>query len=186
MRLQLLLGAAVSLFHLALGSTEDYINIEKITNDFNIYADDKNFSALGALFAPNGTYDAGDGPKQDVKGTLSTILSPGTVTRFDLTTQRIVLDPPFDALGAAEKATTLTYVTVTFFGTGKLKGKFYTFVGRYTDTLIKTGNFEEYGGWRFNSRAFRLQVSFFFSYDLRGEAGLRRDWERDTIISDFF
>lgn len=199
MHLQILLGAAISLFHLALGApddnvniariTEDYVNIERITNDFNIYADDKNFAAIGALFIRNGTYDPGNGPVQGIpkiEATLSGILTAGTVTQFALTTQRIVLLEPYDALGA-KTATTLTYVTVTFFGQGKLKGKFASIPARYTDKLVKTSA-QPYGGWEFSSRVFRLQVSFFsnpFGSHVVGSGRVEKWGEARLIILIF-
>ena len=169
MRPQLLFGFAVSLVGVALGSTDDIENIRTIIADFAFYSDDKNFPAIGSLFVPNATYDPGNGNVEGVpaiEAKLSSILAPGTVTSIAVLQSRIVLGPPFDAIGAAGTATALTASEVVYFGQGKLKGQVLSIPARFTDKLVKTGDFAKYGGWRFASRVFRVQVSFilFFSF----------------------
>lgn len=162
MRLQSLLGVAVSLVRVVLCSTDDNLNIRDLIGDFAFYAEDKNFDAIGSLFTANATYNAGSEPVQGVpaiEAILSALLPAGFPTAFDVLQSRIVLGPPFDRLGAAGTATALTSLVVIYFGQGDLKGQEYDIPARYSDTLVKTG-LPGYGGWRFSSRAFLGRVSY--------------------------
>lgn len=171
MRLHSLLGVALSLLRVAFCTTEDIENIRAINADFAFFADDKNFAGVGSLFTPNATYDGGISVVQGVpaiEAFLSYALGLDSITNIAVLQQRIVLGPSFDAQGAASTATTLTALNVLYYGQGKLKGQTLNFPTRYTDKLVKTGDFTRYGGWRFTSRINRIEVGviffiFFFS-----------------------
>lgn len=161
MRLQLLFLALTFLFTPSLCNPSDTLYIEKLIADFAINFDAKNFKAFDIEFIPTGTYDPGNGPIKGIptiKKTLAAIAGDG-VTQLSLTTQSISQSPPFDIQGAAGRASATTYAIVTYIGKGAGKGKVYVVYGLFKDHLVKTGDFSEYGGWRFSSRAFQALVS---------------------------
>lgn len=148
----------------SLTSSSDIIYIRKLIADFAINLDTKNFKGFEIEFIPSGTYDAGAGPVAGlpaIQKTLAAVVN-NNVTQTSLTTQSITLSPPFDSLGAASRASAITYAIVSYIGQKADAGKAYIFYGLFKDKLVKTGDFAEYGGWRFSERIFETLVSKFF------------------------
>ena len=161
MRFNLLLLALTSLFTPSLTSSTDVLYIEKLTADFAIALDTKNFKAFEIEFIPTATYDPGSGPVTgfaNIEKTLAAIVA-NNVTQNSLTTQSISLAPPFDNQGGAGTASAITYADVAFLGKGPLAGKAFVFFGLFKDKFVKTGDFANYGGWKFSSRVFQSLVS---------------------------
>ena len=173
MRFQFLVTLC-SLFLLALAGVEDDNRINKVISAFNFYTDAKDFDSLNRLFLPNATYAVFEEEVQidfvrgivDIKALISKTLYPGTVTQSASTTQLIDLDYPSDPHGSAAKANATTYETITFFGRGAQRGLTKSFFAVYKDTLVKTGDFRKFGGWKFSSRVFTTFVSFFPAFNL--------------------
>lgn len=158
-----LLSLALSsfLFTPSLCSPADILYIEKLTADFAINLDAKNYKAFNDEFLPTGTYDPGAGPVTGVPNiskALSAIVT-NNVTQSSLTTQSISLTPPFDVIGSASRASAITYAIVSFIGKGVDAGKVFIVYGLYKDKFAKTGDFTKYGGWKFSERVFNVLVS---------------------------
>lgn len=165
MRFHLLpLALTSSLFFTpSLTSPSDVLYIEKLTAEFAINLDKKNFKAYDVEFTPKATYDPGNGVVATgipaIKALLALVVGNVT-TQTALTTQSINLGPPFNGQGAAGTASAITYVTVTSFGQGADEGKAFSIYGFWTDKFVKTGDFAQFGGWRFSSRVIAPFVSF--------------------------
>ena len=162
MHFHLLFLALTFLFTPSLTSPSDILYIQKLTADFSINLDTKNYKALDTEFLPTATYDAGSGVVTglpNIKKLLSGIVA-NAVTQGSITTQSISLSPQsFDTQGSASEASAATYGIVTNIGQGKNAGKVFTVYGLWKDKLVKMGNFAEYGGWRFSARVFQSLVS---------------------------
>ena len=163
MRLHILLLALASfLFSTpSLSSPSDVLYIRKLISDFAINLDLKNFKAFEVEFISTATYDPGNGPVKGVPAiqkALAAIVA-NNVTQSSLTTQSINLAPPFDIQGAAGKASAITYAIVSFIGQKADAGKVFIFYGLFKDNLVKTGDFANYGGWKFSDRKFVTLVS---------------------------
>lgn len=146
----------------SLTSPSDILYIQKLTADFAINLDTKNVNGYDVEFLPKATYNPGNGPVKGIaaiKDILGRVTQNAT-TQTSITTQSINLGPPFDAQGAAATATGITYAIVTNLGTGDEEGKAFIVYGYWTDKLVKTGDFANYGGWRFSDRVFKSLVSF--------------------------
>lgn len=145
----------------SLTSPSDVLYIQKLTADFAINADTKNFNGYDVEFIPTATYDPGNGPIKGIpaiKETLALVFKNVT-TQTSVTTQSVSLGPPFDLQGAAGTASAIAYAIVTNLGIGAEEGKAFTVYGHWKDTLVKTADFADYGGWKFSSRAFVSLVS---------------------------
>lgn len=161
MRLQLIFLALSFLFTTSLCTTEDVEHIKKLTADFAISLDTKNYKAFEKQFTPTASYDPGNGPVTgfaNIEKVLATIVT-NQVTQTSVTTQSILLAPPFDGLGAAGTATGTTYNIVTFIGKGPKLGNALLIYGLWRDKFVKTGDFAYHGGWKFSSRVFVSLVS---------------------------
>ena len=162
MRLHLLFLALTFLFTPSvLSSPEDVLYIKNLIADFAISLDAKKFSAFEIQFIPTGTYDPGRGAVTgvpNIKKALAPIVG-NNVTQTSLTTQDISLAPTFDTQGGASKASATTYAIVTYIGQGAAANKVFVVYGLFTDKLVKTGDFDNYGGWKFSSRVFKALVS---------------------------
>lgn len=159
--LPLLALASVLFSTPSLGSPSDVLYIEKLTADFVINLDLKNFKAFEIEFIPTGTYNPGTGVVKGypaIEKALAAIVG-NNVTQSSLTTQSINLSPPFDAQGAAGKATGITYAIVTYIGQKAEAGKVFVVYGYFKDKLVKTGDYGNYGGWKFSDRVFVALVS---------------------------
>lgn len=163
MRFHILLPALASfLFSTpSLSSPSDVLYIEKLTADFAINLDLKNFKAFEVEFIPTATYDPGNGAVKGVPAIQKALAAVvgNNVTQSSLTTQSINLAPPFDVQGAAGKASAITYAIVSYIGQDDDAGKVFIFYGLFKDKLVKTGDFGNYGGWKFSERAFVTLVS---------------------------
>ena len=163
MHFRLLSLALTSFFFFtpSLTSPSDVLYIQKLTADFAINADTKNFTAYDVEFIPTATYDPGNGAVKGIsaiKETLALVFQNVT-TQTSVTTQSVSLGPPFDVQGAAGTASAIAYAIVTNLGQGAEVGKAFTVYGYWNDTLVKTGDFANYGGWKFSSRGFVSLVS---------------------------
>ena len=161
MRFHLLALASFLFCTPSLSSPSDVLYIEKLTADFSINLDLKNFKAFEVEFIPTGTYNPGNGVVKGypaIEKALAAIVGTN-VTQSSLTTQSISLSPPFDVQGAAGKATGITYAIVTFIGQKADAGKAFVVYGYFKDKLVKTGDYANYGGWKFSDRAFIALVS---------------------------
>lgn len=157
---------ALSLFSLvlpSLGSPADVLYVEKVLSDYALITDSGSFSTLNSVFTTNLTFDFG-GPPGIVKGLVNLeaeftrIFPPGTISQTAVSTKSISLSD-FDDQGSASQATTLSYITETFFGKGNLTGQIVAVYARFEDTLIKTklrGN----DGWRIATRINKYFVSW--------------------------
>lgn len=161
MHFQLLLLALTFLFTPSLSSVEDILYIQRLTADFGIVLDSKNFKALATEFIPEATYDPGNGVVTGIPNIIK-VLTPivkDRVVQSAFTTQSITLVPTFDTQGGAFFATATTYATVSYIGQGALAGKVFVVYGSFRDSLKKTAEFDLYGGWKFSSRVFTVLVS---------------------------
>ena len=161
MRFHLLALASYLFCTPSLSSPSAVLYIEKLTADFSINLDLKNFKAFEVEFIPTGTYNPGNGVVKGypaIEKALAAIVGTN-VTQSSLTTQSISLSPPFDVQGAAGKATGITYAIVTFIGQKADAGKAFVVYGYFKDKLVKTGDYSNYGGWKFSDRAFIALVS---------------------------
>lgn len=163
------LGALTLLFSAfitpSLASPDDILYIQKLTADYSINFDTKNFKDLDVEFTVNATLDAGDGvflkSLPAIKARLAAIVGKN-VTQSSITTSSITLLPPFDnAVGGASRASAIQYVIGVFIGQApKDAGKAFTLYGYFKDQLVKTDLIGDYGGWRFSERVFKVLVSF--------------------------
>lgn len=179
-----LLAALTCLFTPSLSSPSDILYIQKLTADFSITLDTKAFDAFDQQFLKNATYQAGleaeiavgiPAIKKTLAAIVGTLLTQGSVT-----TQSISL-ASFDCQGSASRASAITYAIITNIGKAPAdKGKVYVVYGFWKDVLVKTGDFAEYGGWRFSARVFQSLVScccgnifsfffFFFSFQKKNK-----------------
>lgn len=161
MRFHLPFLALTFLFSPSLSSPGDVLYIKELTADFAINLDAKNFNAFDSEFIPTATYDPGPGPVTgipNIKKALAGIVV-GNVTQSSLTTQSISLSPTFDTQGSASRASATTYAIVSYIGQRADAGKVFIVYGLFKDQLVKTGDFGDYGGWRFRSRVFQSLVS---------------------------
>lgn len=148
-----------------LTSSSDILHIQKLTADYSINIDMKNFKHLDVEFTANATFDPGSGVFATglpaIKTTLAAILA-NNVTQSSITTSSISLLPPFDdAKGGATRASAIQYVIGTFLGTDPADaGKAFTLYGVFKDKFVKTEDVGDYGGWRFSQRVLQVLVSF--------------------------
>ena len=167
MRFQFL-APLFSLFLLALGGVEDNIYIRSEIDYFNFVTDARQYFRLDDIFAPNATFRIVEETTQiasaqgisDIKALVASGEPPGVVTQIASSTNLIQLDPPFDGLGSAARANSTTYISVTYFGQGARRGQTAFIFAVYEDTFVKTGDFVNFGGWKFNSRVFTTYVCF--------------------------
>lgn len=148
----------------SLASPDDVLYIKKMSADYLINLDTKNFKDLDVEFTVNATLDTGNGVflkgLPAIKARLAAVVGTN-VTQSSLTTSSITLLPPFDsALGGAIRASAIQYVIGVFIGQGKDAGKTFTLFGYFKDQLVKTEFLGDYGGWRFTERVFKIVVSF--------------------------
>lgn len=166
MRFQFL-APLFSLFLLALGGVEDNIYIRSEIDFYNFITDAKLYSRLNEIFTPNATFRiieettlaASVQGISDIKALVASAESPGVVTQVASTTNVIALHSPFDLLGSAATANATTYITATYFGLGARRGQTAFLFAVYEDTFVKTGDFANYGGWKFSSRVLSTYVS---------------------------
>ena len=146
----------------SLTSPSDVLYIEKLTADFAINLDTKNIKGFDVEFIPKATYNPGNGPVKGIAAikNILGLVTQNATTQTSITTQSIDLGPPFDVQGAAATASGITDAIVTNLVTGADEGKAFTVYGFRTDKLVKTGDFANYGGWKFSSRVFKSLVSF--------------------------
>lgn len=151
----------------SLSSPSDVLYIQKLTADYLINIDTKNYKDLDIEFTVNATIDFGTGDLAKglpaIKASLAAILT-NNVTQSSITTSSITLLPPFDIQGGAGRASAIQYVIGAFLGQGPDAGKAFTLYGVFKDQFIKTADFGDYGGWRFNERVLRLLVRFFLGF----------------------
>lgn len=153
-----------------LTSPQDVLYIQKLTADYSVNFDTKNFQDLDVEFTANATLDPGNGVFSQglpaIKARLAEIVGTN-VTQSSITTSSITLLPPFDsALGGAGRASAIQYVIGVFIGQGADAGKAFTLYGLFKDQFVKTDLIGDYGGWRFSERVLQLlvSVSLFFDY----------------------
>ena len=148
-----------------LTSPNDVLYIQKLTADYSINFDTKNFKDLDVEFTANATLDAGNGVFSKglpaIKARLAGIVGTN-VTQSSITTSSITLLPPFDsALGGASRASAIQYVIGVFIGQAPADaGKTFTVFGVFKDQFVKTELIGDYGGWRFSERVLQILVSF--------------------------
>lgn len=163
MHFHLLSLAITSLFFFtpSLTSPSDILYIRNLAADFSINLDTKNFKGLDVEFIPTATYDAGNGAVKGISAIkeILALIVRNVTTQSSVTTQSVSLGPPFDVQGAAGTASAIAYAIVTNLGTGAEEGKAFTVYGYWNDTLVKTSDFADYGGWKFSSRVFKSLVS---------------------------
>ena len=150
----------------SLSSPNDVLYIRKLSADYSINFDTKNFKDLDVEFTANARLDPGNGTFSigipAIKARLAGIVGTN-VTQSSLTTSSISLLPPFDnAVGGASRASAIQYVIGVFIGRGPDAGKEFTLYGLFKDQFVKTDLIGDYGGWRFSERVFKLLVSFFY------------------------
>ena len=156
------LTSVLSLITPSLTSPSDVVHIQKLTADFSINIDTKNFKDLDDEFIANATLDTGTEIVKGlpaIKTALVAILAKN-VTQSSITTSSINLLPPFDNQGSASTASAIQYVIGTFIGIDADSGKAFTLYGVFFDKFVKTEAIGDYGGWRFSERVLRLLVSF--------------------------
>lgn len=151
----------------SLASPNDVLYIQKLSADYAINVDTKNYKDFDVEFTANATFDAGNGVFSKglpaIKARVASLLG-NNVTQNSLTTSSITLLPPFDnAVGGASRASAIQYVIAAFIGQPPANaGKAYILYGLFKDQLVRTDAIGDYGGWRFTERAFKLLVRFFF------------------------
>lgn len=142
-------------------SPTDVLYIQDLIAEYVINLDKKNFDAWDSAFLPNATYNTGEGFVQglpNIKKELALIVGQN-VTQTSLTTQSIKFGPGSGKQGASSKATATSYVQVTYIGQGVDRGKAFLVYAIATDQVVKTGDFSNYGGWKFSARDFKVLVS---------------------------
>lgn len=167
MQFRLLSLGALSLFVSSfitpsLASPNDILYIQKLSADYFINFDTKNFKDFDVEFTANARLDPGNGTFSTgipaIKARLAGIVGTN-VTQSSLTTSSITLLPPFDnAVGGASRASALQYVIGVFIGQGPDAGKEFTLYGLFKDQFVKTDLIGDYGGWRFSERVLKLLV----------------------------
>lgn len=144
-------------FTSSLASSSDILYIQKLTADFAITLDTKNFTNYDVQFIPTATYDPGNGEIttgiSGIKELLALVVGNVT-THTSLTTQSISVGPP------AGTASATTYAIVSNLGQGADEGKAFTVYGIFKDKYVKTDDFANYGGWKYSASVFRGIVSF--------------------------
>ena len=161
MRFHLALLALTSFFLPTLSSSSDVLYIKKLIADFAIALDTKNFNAFDTEFIPTATYFTGNETLKGVppiKKFLAATVD-NNVTQTALTTQSISLTPPFDNQGGAATASAITYLTESYLGQKADAGQVFVVNGLFKDKLVKTGDFSNYGGWKFSARVLQVLVS---------------------------
>lgn len=162
MRVQLFLIFLASIFILSHGSPEDVNNIYKVNNDFAVFFDDKRYSNILPLFTANATFNIftktlGNFTIQGGEEVVRIISNFTTyTTQISLTTQSYTLLPPFDSLGGAGEATSVSAFNPAVFANDKAQ----FFYAKLVDKYVKTPDFAQYGGWKIEQRSFILLVSF--------------------------
>ena len=155
-----------SLFAFLLAiNLEDKSNIEDITSAFNLILDEKKFPDLGKVLSPDVTYDAAveTGPVQGLPAAidvLSKVIPNKTTSYSTVGTQLIKFFPPFDKAGRSNFAESISYSTLTFFGSGNLTGEVFIIFARYVDKEIVRTKLPGFGGWRLKNRKIESVVSF--------------------------
>lgn len=166
MRFQILtLLCYLSVLVLATGKLDDKSDIEDLENALVFLVDGREYVKASQLFTPNATYDPGPGPFGPLEGRPAIAdfyrKSIHNITRFgELSTQLINFYPPFDNGGRSDRASAVSYNTLTFFGAGN-STDFFTLFVKVVDKLIVTKEFG-FGGWRIAKRKLEFIVSFFF------------------------
>lgn len=169
MRFQILtLLCYLSVLVLATGKLEDKSNIEDLENALVILVDDKEYVKASQLFTPNATYDPGPGPFGPLEGRPAIAdfyrKSIHNITRFgELSTQLINFYPPFDNDGRSDRASAVSYNTLTFFGAGNSTDFFTVFVKVVDKPIVRTKE-PGFDGWRIANRKLEFIVSFFFFF----------------------
>lgn len=161
MRFQLLLISFASFFILSLGNPEDVLNIQKLNNDFAVFFDSNRKSEIVTLFTANLTYNIFTKTRKNftVRGgpEFTRLISDITTatTQIAISTQSYTLQPPFDALGGAIRATGYSNFNAILFKDNKTQ-----FFGAVTkDKYVKTTDFTHYGGWKIDQRDWSSVVS---------------------------
>ena len=169
MRFQILSFAGLTTFlHFitpSLTASSDILNIQKLTADYSVDVDTKNFNGLDSKFTANATLDPGKGVFStglpDIKAALAAVLADN-LTLSSITTSSISL--PFDIRGPS-KASAIQYVIGTFLGKDPVdEGKAFFLYGVFKDKFVKTRDYGNYGGWKFSERALQILVSFLMSW----------------------
>ena len=162
MRFQLLLISLASLFIPSFGNPEDILNIQKLNNDFAVLFDSNRKGEIVTLFTTNLTYNfftktLGDftirGGKEFTR--LISNLDVFT-TQISISTQSYTLQPPFDALGGASRATGYSNFNAILYKDNKTQ--FFDAVNK--DKYVKTTDFAQYGGWKIEQRDYISLVSY--------------------------
>lgn len=164
MRLRILTLCYLSALVLATGKLEDKSNIADLENALILDIDDKKYVKASELFTPNATYDPGPGPFRPFEGRPAIAdfyrKSFHNITRFgQLGTQLIKFYPPFDKEGRSDRASAVSYNTLTFFGAGNSTEVFIVFV-KVVDKIIVRTKEPEFDGWRIHNRKLEFIVSF--------------------------
>lgn len=174
--MQLSLLVSLFFFSLALGTADDILSIEKLVADAVQLLDTKDFAGLGNIYTTDALYNAGP-PSPNISGidkikaTLAQIVPPGVITQSTASTISITLSPPSPPYGkqrVVAKATGVVYTSATYIGQGKLAGQALTFLAKYEDKYVQTGDRASYGGWRISQRFFIPFVSLSRKRDLKG------------------
>ncbi|MCJ1266790.1 hypothetical protein MMC22_006675 [Lobaria immixta] len=149
----------VFFFSLALGSADDILSIEKLVADAVQLLDTKDIAGFGNIYTTDALYNAGP-PSPNISGigkikaTLAQIVPQGVITQSTASTISITLSPPSARQRVVSKATGVVYTSATYIGQGKLAGQALTFLAKYEDKYVKTGDPTRYGGWRISQRFF--------------------------------
>lgn len=161
MRFQLLLISLASLFILSFGNPEDVLNIQKLNNDFAVLFDSNRKSEIVTLFTTNLTYNIFTKTRGNftIRGgkEFNRLISNITAatTQISVSTQSYTLQPPFDALGGASRATGYSNFNAILFKDNKTQ--FFDAVNK--DKYVKTADFTQYGGWKIDQRDYTSVVS---------------------------
>lgn len=165
MRLQILtLLCSLSVLVLATGKLEAKSDIDDLLNYSEILFDEKKFVKYSELFTPNATYDPGPGPIRPFEGRDAIVefvkkSIPRNLTTFtQLGTKFIKSTPPFDKEGRPDRASAVSYNTLTIFAPGNSTEVLILLI-KFVDKEIVRTKEPGFGGWRIQNRQLKLIVS---------------------------
>lgn len=153
-----------------LGFTTDIFYIETVIADSVLFVDTGNFKAFADVYTKdlifNGTslgFPVLNNSQLLITATIE-LFPTHYVLQDAITLQRIYFDGCTDKDYTFTKASAITYLTSTFFGSGNLTGQVAVIYLRVDDKLVKTSQ-PVYGGWRIFERTLSAFVSLplFFS-----------------------
>lgn len=153
----------------SLGFTSDVYYLETIIADSVIFLDTFKFNFFADIYTKDLVFGAPSlnlptvNSSQQLTAEALILFPPSVkvVLQNAITTQRITPVGPTNADYSFAKATVITYLTTTFFGTGNLTGQIAAIYSRLDDIAVKT-ELPGYGGWRVSKRILSAFVSCSF------------------------